>query len=114
MRDHILKDISSIITTGSMKRVVNANKALMFTVVKDKDPCPNDEVLEMEQSSQWGGKKKKIDISKEKISSSPSSPFRICSDHPRWESFTCRTSYSTSLLFFVLIDLIMYELMLLI
>ena len=71
MRAHNLKDNSSLVTVGSMKRVVNANKPLMITVVKGKDPCPNDEVLEKEQASQWGGKKKKISMSHKRKSIDP-------------------------------------------
>ena len=52
-----MKDISSLVTVGSMKRDVNANMLLVFVDAKAKDPCPNDEVLEMGQSSQWGGNK---------------------------------------------------------
>ena len=63
-----------------MKRVVNSNKPLFLTVAKEKDPdktndvfdlCPNDEVLEKEQASQWGGKKKKISMSHKRKSIDP-------------------------------------------
>ena len=53
---------------------MNANKPLIFAAVKAKDPCPNNEVIERGQASQWGGKKhKSFDILKEKISSYPTS-----------------------------------------
>ena len=65
MRAHGVKASSSFVITGLMERVVNANKNLVLTVAEDKDtdksndafdPCPSNEVLEMGQTSQWGGK----------------------------------------------------------
>ena len=60
MRAHGMKDSSSLVTIGSMERVVNAHKNLMLTVAEDKDidksndafdPCYMNEVLEMGQAS---------------------------------------------------------------
>ena len=65
MRAHGMKDNSSLVTTNSTIRVVNANKNLVLIVVEAKypdksndvfDPYSLNEVLEMGQTSQWGGK----------------------------------------------------------
>ena len=56
MRAHGMKDNSSLVTTNSTIRVVNANKNLVLIVVEAKyhdkshdgfDPCFMNEVLEM-------------------------------------------------------------------
>ena len=60
-----MKDISSLVNTILMKIVVISNKNLVFVVVKEKDrdksndsfnPYYPNEVLDMEQKYQWGGK----------------------------------------------------------
>ena len=76
---------SSLVTTGLMKRVVNANKNLVLTVAEVKDldksnyafnPCSLNEVLEMGQASQWGGKKQKyFNVLEENISPPTKSSF---------------------------------------
>ena len=64
VRAHVMKDNSSLASLGSMKRIVNANKNLVLTMIKEKDPDKSyddpfdkNEVFEMRQASQWGGKK---------------------------------------------------------
>ena len=85
VRYYGMKDISSFVTTGSMKRVVNSNNNRVLTIVEEKDTnksnddldhCYPNEVIEMGQASQWGGKKQKyFNISEEKISPSLASTF---------------------------------------
>ena len=61
VRYYGMKDISSFVTTGSMKRVVNSNNKLVLIVVEAKDhdkssdafdPCSRNKVFEMGHTSQ--------------------------------------------------------------
>jgi hypothetical protein len=67
IKSHSIKDKSTLVSSGQVKRVINTNNNLVLTIVKgechDKsdvvDPLHKNELLEMRQVFQWEGSQHK-------------------------------------------------------